>query len=157
MYFIEEGMNHTGAGLIGLSDRIDVYVIAFDLFLLAGGGYSIIIWCSANILLHMKNNMLIVTPKVREMNKQLNKALFAQALGPLAVCVIPMLTYVYCIVTKADAVPMIIILGFSLVWIPVVNPLLTILFVTPYKMAILKCTFLFSTRIGHDDIQHDVI
>uniref|UniRef100_A0A914C0D2 G protein-coupled receptor n=1 Tax=Acrobeloides nanus TaxID=290746 RepID=A0A914C0D2_9BILA len=147
MYLIEEGMNHTGAGLIGLSDRIDVYVIAFDLFLLAGGGYSIIIWCSANILLHLRENMHSVTPKVREMNKQLNKTLFAQALGPLAVCVIPMLTYVYCIVTKADAVSMTIILGFSLVWIPVVNPLLTIWFVTPYKMAIFKFTLLLPTRI----------
>lgn len=91
MYFIEDGETDIRASYIGLvvgvfvdgnlyvfQSRPDTWVIAFDLFLLAGGGYSVIIWCSYKMITHLRENMQHATPNIREMNSQINKTLFAQ-------------------------------------------------------------------------------
>uniref|UniRef100_A0A914DLH5 DUF2062 domain-containing protein n=1 Tax=Acrobeloides nanus TaxID=290746 RepID=A0A914DLH5_9BILA len=63
-------------------------------------------------------------------------AIAEPAIGPLAVNVLPMLMFMYCIISKADAIILSAWAGLPLAWIPVVNPILTIWFVKPYRMAL---------------------
>lgn len=52
---------------------------------------------------------------------------------------IPFITFSYAIVTKADVVSFTVLMAMFLTWIPVVNPLMTIYFVKPYRNAVKSC------------------
>lgn len=80
-YFSEDESNHVDVGLICTSSRMDIKVIAIVAIVLTGGGYIIVIWCSLKILMFFKNERRQYSLSIQEMNRQLNRTLFAQVIG----------------------------------------------------------------------------
>jgi hypothetical protein len=99
--------------------------------------YMVIVWCFAKIYRCMKANRSSMSATTLQMQNNLLLALSIQSLLPAACVTTPGVNYIiYSFESNAnDSVSQYISFILPL-WLPVINPLLTILLIAPYRRAL---------------------
>jgi hypothetical protein len=113
-------------------------------FLLALALYSVIIYCSVSIWLHLRRAVRQLSTTVaeqsrtREFSGQINAALLAQAVVPSLLEMLPLsLIFVNDVLNYYSGWRVTAILFLFLNWSPVLNALCVLLIVRPYRRALL--------------------
>ncbi|KAI1700420.1 serpentine type 7TM GPCR chemoreceptor str domain-containing protein [Ditylenchus destructor] len=104
--------------------------------------YTIVIVCGIKIWLHLRRHfrmMANVNRNTRNLQKQINYVLVLQAALPIFGNLIPVCIDAFLEFFKADGKDVVFIVQTVSIWMPVFNPLLTILLVESYRTAIFRC------------------
>ena len=102
--------------------------------------YAMIVWCSWRIWLHLRRTMThVVAKRTRELNRQMNVVLFAQAFTPFLFIFLPSVYSNTVGLLKLTAIVnpgMLILYGFN--WMPVANAAFSLVIIQPYRKAIIS-------------------
>ncbi|KAH7716223.1 7TM GPCR protein [Aphelenchoides avenae] len=93
----------------------------------------ILIFSTLTTLATLRQQRHIMTAKVRYMQSQLNRLMFAEVLSLASVAVIPMAFILSFLFLKVTFVGYGVLISVMMQWIPAVNPITTIFLVGPYR------------------------
>ncbi|KAI1702987.1 serpentine type 7TM GPCR chemoreceptor str domain-containing protein [Ditylenchus destructor] len=116
--------------------------------------YGIVIVCGIKIWLHLRRHFQImanVNRNSRNLQTQINSVLILQAALPIVGIFTPVCIDAFGGLFKADAKDIIFIVQTVAIWMPVFNPLLTILLVESYRKGIFRCckSEMSSTKVSN--------
>ncbi|CAD5210923.1 unnamed protein product [Bursaphelenchus xylophilus] len=118
-----------------VGDTRDFYMQTYFMlaFFSLSGSYVLATYFGVLTIRKLKQNAHMYTEKTQKMQEQLNRTLIAQSILPLCVSVGPAIGIVVPSFTRFDTGVAALITGNILSWVPVFNPLFTILVITPYR------------------------
>ncbi|KAI1714652.1 serpentine type 7TM GPCR chemoreceptor str domain-containing protein [Ditylenchus destructor] len=101
--------------------------------------FKLIIWLAYQIWYALRISLNQITKEKRSkiFNKQINIALLVQVFLPVIVSSIPIIYLAHAIITKSGIVTVCQLMTIPLHWIPVLNPLSTILIIKQYRSLLL--------------------
>ncbi|KAI1717185.1 serpentine type 7TM GPCR chemoreceptor srd domain-containing protein [Ditylenchus destructor] len=110
-------------------------IIVFDFIV-----YKLVIWLAYKIwcTLRISLNQITTESRSQVLNKQINFALLVQVFVPVIVSSIPVIYLAHSAITKSGVVTICQLMTIPLHWIPVLNPISTILIIKQYSSS-LKC------------------
>uniref|UniRef100_A0A914P7E0 G protein-coupled receptor n=1 Tax=Panagrolaimus davidi TaxID=227884 RepID=A0A914P7E0_9BILA len=133
-FWLEEYKN----GPIFVSAKIDsnAFIITYSFVIFTTAlNYSLVIFFSIKITRTLHSHVINFKDS-KIYGKQLHKTLIIQAIGPLLVANVPILSLIAMLFLKVENVVLSLVFSFFLGWIPIVNPLAAMLIITPYRTKI---------------------
>ena len=101
--------------------------------------YGIVIWCTVRIWLHLKTAFGMVSEqRSHQLNHEINRVLIVQALNPLLVILLPCTLIIIAFVWHFNMRLAGSLLTMCLSWLPVINPLTTMLIIRPYRRTLVE-------------------
>ncbi|KAH7717101.1 Protein Y9C9A.5 [Aphelenchoides avenae] len=116
-----------------------IVILVTACMVLSSLAYAVILVANSCVLRKLKHHQHQMSRGTREVQKQLGRVLRYQAIVPLLVCVVPLALVFVFGVFGVKTCGWGLMLTILVAWIPVLNPLSTIIFVRQYRSALLRC------------------